>query len=175
MTLEQRFETFLARKPTIDPTAYVAPEAVLIGDVRLGPRASIWPCAVLRGDINYIQLGEGTNVQDGAVVHLADDYPAILGDYVTVGHQATIHACTIGNRVLIGMQAVVLDGAEIGDECIIGAQALVTGGMKIPAGSLVLGSPGKIVKALTAEQRAGLKAWADKYVQVSAAHRRLRG
>jgi carbonic anhydrase/acetyltransferase-like protein (isoleucine patch superfamily) len=124
----------------------------------------VWYHAVLRGDINRIVIGKGTNIQDNAVVHLADELPCILGDYVTVGHSAIVHACTVGNEVLIGMGAVVLDGAEIGDQSLIAAKALVTGGMKIPAGSLVMGAPAKVIRALSAKERAGLKHWADKYV-----------
>ncbi len=138
--------------------------AVVLGDVTLGDQASVWYNAVLRGDINRIVVGKGTNIQDNAVVHLADDYPCLLGDYVTVGHSAIVHACTIGNEVLIGMGAVVLDGAVVGEQCLIGAKALITGGTQIPAGSLVLGAPAKVVRALTAEERASLKPWADKYV-----------
>ena len=103
MDIHQRLEQFLGAEPQIDPTAYVAPEAVVIGDVRLGPHSSVWPTTVLRGDINYIEVGEGTNVQDGSVVPLADDFPAIIGNYVTVGHRATVHACTVEDECLIGM------------------------------------------------------------------------
>ncbi len=171
MTLESRLKTFLGKSPTIDPTAYVSPHAVLIGDVRLGPRTSVWPTAVLRGDINYIEIGEGSNIQDGAIVHLADDFPTRVGTYVTVGHRATLHACTVGDRCLIGMGATVLDGAIIEEECIIGSHCLVTQNARIPAGSMVLGIPGKIARPLTLEERAGLKAWADKYVITSSFHR----
>lgn len=162
--LEKQLNTFLRARPSLGAGVYIAKSAVVLGDVRLGDYSSVWYHAVVRGDINYIQIGRGSNIQDNAVLHLADEYPCILGDFVTVGHSAIIHACTIGNEVLIGMGATVLDGAVVGDQCLIGAKALVTGGTKIPAGSLVLGAPAKIVRQLTAEERADLKHWADKYV-----------
>jgi gamma-carbonic anhydrase len=162
--LDKQLDKFLRAKPRLGAGVYIAKTAVVVGDVRLGDHASVWYNATVRGDINYIEVGHHTNIQDNAVLHLADDYPCILGNYVTVGHSAIIHACTIGNEVLVGMGAIVLDGAIVGDQCLIGAKALVTGGTKIPAGSLVLGSPAKVVRALTAEERAGLKHWADKYV-----------
>ena len=162
--LDKQLDAFLRAKPKLGAGVYIAKGAVVLGDVRLGDYSSVWYNAVVRGDINYIAIGHHTNIQDNAVVHLADDFPCLLGDYVTVGHSAIIHACTIGNEVLVGMGAIVLDGAVVGDQCLIGAKALVTGGTKIPAGSLVLGSPAKVVRALTVEERAGLKHWADKYV-----------
>lgn len=171
MTLEERLVRFLGRDPQVDPTAYVARGATLLGDVRLAAYSSVWPGTVLRGDINYIEIGEGSNVQDGTIVHLADDYPVRIGRFVTVGHAAMIHACTIGDECLIGMQATVLDGAEIGPQCIVGAHSLVTPGKKIPAGSMVMGVPGKVVRELTAEERAGIRHWAEKYVRVAAGHR----
>jgi carbonic anhydrase/acetyltransferase-like protein (isoleucine patch superfamily) len=119
---------------------------------------------VLRGDINRIVVGHHTNIQDHAVLHLADDYPCVVGNWVTVGHSAIVHACTVGDECLIGMGAVVLDGAVIGEQCLIGARALVTQGMQIPAGSLVMGAPARVVRALSPEERAGLKHWAEKYV-----------
>ena len=146
MTLDEQFAIFLARDPTIDPTAYIAPGATLIGDVRIAAQASVWPGSVLRGDINFIEIGESTNVQDGTIIHLSDDYPVRIGKFVTIGHAAMLHACTIEDECLIGMRATVLDGAVIGRNSIIGAQALVTQGMIVPPGSLVLGVPGKIAR-----------------------------
>lgn len=162
-----RIDRFLGTPPTVHPTAYVAPGATVIGDVTLGEEASVWFSAVVRGDINRIVIGARSNIQDGAVVHLADAFGTTVGELVTVGHKAILHACTIGNEVLIGMNAVVLDGAEIGDRCIIGAGALVTGGKKIPPGSLVLGSPAKVVRTLSPEEQDGIRVWADRYVQLS--------
>jgi len=119
---------------------------------------------VLRGDINRIVVGHHTNIQDNAVLHLADDFPCLVGNRVTVGHGAIVHACNVGDEVLVGMGAVILDGAVIGKQSIIGAKALVTQGMKIPPGSLVLGAPAKVVRPLTKKERAKLKWWAQKYV-----------
>lgn len=155
----------LARGPRLHPTAFVVPGAVVIGDVALGEEASVWYGAVLRGDINRIVIGAKSNIQDNAVVHLADDFPAIVGELVTVGHSAIVHACTIDDEVLIGMGAIILDGAEIGARSIIGANALVTGGMKIPAGSLVYGSPAKVVKQISLDDQKTIATWAWKYVE----------
>jgi carbonic anhydrase/acetyltransferase-like protein (isoleucine patch superfamily) len=151
--------------PEIDDSAFVASSADVIGRVRIGEESSIWYNATLRGDINEIVIGPRSNVQDNAVVHLADDFGCYLGELVTVGHGAIVHACTIRDEVLVGMGAVVLDGVLVGERSIIGANALVTGGMEIPPGSLVLGSPAKVVRKLTPEEQAGVKHWAEKYVE----------
>ena len=147
---------------------YIARGAIVIGAVTLGDHSSVWYNAVLRGDIERIVVGHHTNIQDNAVIHLADDLPCLIGDYVTVGHGAIVHACKVGNECLIGMGATVLDGAVIGDQCLIGANSLVPPGKHIPAGSLVMGVPAKVVKVLTGEERAHLKDWAQKYVDNSA-------
>ncbi|TSA41443.1 MAG: gamma carbonic anhydrase family protein [Verrucomicrobiales bacterium] len=162
--LEKQLDTFLRKQPKLGKSVYIASSASVLGDVKLGDHSSVWYGAVLRGDINRIIVGHHTNIQDNSVLHLADDFACILGNYVTVGHSAIVHACKIGDEVLIGMGAVILDGAVIGKQSLIGAKALVTQGMKIPAGSLVLGAPAKVVRKLTAEERAGLKHWAMKYV-----------
>jgi gamma-carbonic anhydrase len=164
MTLDDQFDTFLRKQPVLGRGVYLAKTAVVLGDVTLGDHASVWYGAVLRGDINRIVVGANSNIQDNAVVHLADDFPCLIGEWVTVGHSAIIHACTVGDECLIGMGATILDGAEIGAQSIVGANALVTGGTKVPPGSLVLGSPAKVVRALKPEERAGLKWWAEKYV-----------
>jgi carbonic anhydrase/acetyltransferase-like protein (isoleucine patch superfamily) len=168
VSLEKQLDTFLRKKPTIGQNVYIASSGVVVGDVTLGDHASVWYNAVLRGDINRIVVGHHSNIQDNAVVHLADDFACIIGSYVTVGHSAIVHACTIGDECLIGMGATVLDGAEIGEQSLIGAKALVTQGTKIPPGSLVLGAPAKIVKQLTADERKQLKYWATKYVDNAA-------
>lgn len=166
--LHAQLDQFLGRTPRLGKRVYIAKGAVVIGDVTMGDHSSVWYHAVVRGDINRIVIGEGTNIQDNAVVHLADDYPALLGSHVTVGHSAIVHACTVEDEVLIGMGAVILDGAVIGAQSIIGANALVTQGTRIPPGSMVLGSPAKVVRQLTSEERGGLKYWAEKYVANSA-------
>lgn len=162
--LHAQLDRHLRKSPAIGKDVYIASTAVVLGDVVLGDQSSVWYNTVLRGDINRIVIGPGSNVQDNAVVHLADDYGCIIGTYVTVGHSAIVHACTVGDECLIGMGATVLDGAEIGDQCIVGANALVTQGMRVPAGSMVLGSPAKIVRTLSETERKSLKPWADKYV-----------
>lgn len=172
MTLEERIARYLDQKPQIDPTAYVASGSTVIGAVTLAAGSSVWHSAVLRGDINTIEIGEGSNVQDGTIVHLADDFGVKVGRFVTIGHAAMIHACTIGDECLIGMQATVLDGAVIGEQSIVGAGALVTKGTIVPPGSLVLGSPAKVVRSLSDKERAGLKQWAEKYVRVAAEHKK---
>jgi len=162
--LDSQLAKFLRRQPKLGKNVFIAKTAAVIGDVTLGAHSSVWYGAVLRGDINRIVVGHHSNVQDNAVLHLADDFPCVLGNWVTIGHSAVVHACKVGDECLVGMGAVVLDGAVIGKQSIIGAKALVTQGTKIPAGSLVLGAPAKVVRKLTKEERAGLKWWAQKYV-----------
>jgi carbonic anhydrase/acetyltransferase-like protein (isoleucine patch superfamily) len=162
--LDKQLDTFLRAKPSLGRRVYITRGAVVLGAVTLGDYSSVWYNAVIRGDINRIVIGRRTNIQDNAVLHVADDFPCQIGDRVTVGHSAVIHACTVGDEVLVGMGAVILDGAVIGSQSIIGAKALVTQGARIPAGSLVLGAPAKVVRQLTRKERAGLKAWAEKYV-----------
>ena len=158
-------ETFDGISPDIHSSAFIAGSADVIGRVIIGEEASIWYQATLRGDINDIVIGPKSNIQDNACVHLADDYGAYIGELVTVGHNAIIHACTVKDECLIGMGACILDGAVIGERSIIGANALVTGGTIIPPGSLVLGSPGKVVKTLDLKDQANIKKWAEKYVR----------
>jgi carbonic anhydrase/acetyltransferase-like protein (isoleucine patch superfamily) len=167
-SLEKQLETFLRAHPKLGKDVYIARGAVVLGDVTLGDGTSVWYNAVLRGDINRIVVGHHTNVQDNAVLHLADEYPCILGNYVTVGHNAIVHACTVQDEVLVGMGSTLLDGVVVGEQSIIGARALVTQNMEIPAGSLVLGAPARVVRPLTVEERGGLKGLAEKYVRVSA-------
>ncbi len=169
MSLNPSLKEFLRKDPQIDPSAYIAPEAVIIGDVRIGPHVSIWPQCVLRGDINYIEVGECSNVQDGSVIHLADDKAVVIGRYVTIGHLAMLHACTINDECLIGMHATVLDGAVVGHNSIIGAHTLVKQGMEVPPGSLVLGVPGRVVRPLSDEEQKKLPKWAENYLEIAAA------
>jgi carbonic anhydrase/acetyltransferase-like protein (isoleucine patch superfamily) len=174
MPLEQQLDTFLAKRPSLGQGVYIAQGARVIGDVTLGDHSSVWYNAVLRGDINRIVIGHHTNIQDNSVLHLADDFACILGNYVTVGHSALVHACTIADEVLVGMGATILDGAEIGEQSLIGARALVTQGVRVPPGSLVMGAPARVVRALTDEERAKLKKMAEKYARNAAyclAHR----
>ncbi|HTY89060.1 MAG TPA: gamma carbonic anhydrase family protein [Candidatus Acidoferrum sp.] len=163
-----QLDAFLRRKPKLGRGVYIAGTAVVIGDVTLGAHSSVWYGAVLRGDINRIVVGHHTNIQDNAVLHLADEFPCLIGNWVTVGHSAIVHACKVGDETLVGMGAVILDGAVIGRQSLIGARALVKQGMKVPPGSLVLGAPARIVRQLTPKERAGLKRWSEKYVQNAA-------
>lgn len=144
---------------------FVAPNAVLIGDVTLHDSASVWFGCVLRGDADRIEVGAGSNIQDGAVLHADPGFPLVVGQHVTVGHKAMLHGCSIGDGSLVGINAVVLNGARVGKGCLIGANALVTEGMEIPDGSLVLGTPAKIKSQLTEEQQQGLKLNAEHYIR----------
>ena len=170
MTVGERLQRFLARKPTLSNDVFIAPSASVIGDVRLGERSSVWYGCVLRGDINYIRIGRCTNVQDGTVIHLADDYPALVGDYVTIGHAAVVHACEVQDECLVGMNATILDGAVIGTRSIVAAGSLVPQGMEVPPGSLVAGVPARVRRNLSGQEQEGLKAWAEKYLKVAEAH-----
>jgi carbonic anhydrase/acetyltransferase-like protein (isoleucine patch superfamily) len=156
---------FRGQRPTIDPTAWVAPSADLIGDVRLAADASVWFGAKIRADNTPIPVGARSNVQDGAMLHSDHDAPLTIGEDVTIGHHAILHGCTIGHRVLIGMGAIVLNHAVIAEDCIVGAGALVTENKSFPPGSLIVGSPARAVKQLDERTIAFLKASAAHYVE----------
>jgi carbonic anhydrase/acetyltransferase-like protein (isoleucine patch superfamily) len=167
MSYREHIDRYLGRQPEVHSTAFVAQGAVVIGDVTLAEETSVWYQAVLRGDINRIVIGPHSNVQDGAVIHLERDRGVVLGEWVTVGHKAVVHACTVDNEVLVGIGSIILDGAEIGARSIVGAGAVVTGGKKIPPGSLVLGTPARIVRQLSLEEQAAIRGWAERYVTLS--------
>jgi carbonic anhydrase/acetyltransferase-like protein (isoleucine patch superfamily) len=150
--------------PEVADSAWVADGARVIGKVVLEDDASVWFGAVLRGDTETLRIGRGSNVQDGSILHADPGYPLILGEDVTVGHQVMLHGCTVGDGSLIGIQSVVLNGARIGKHCLVGAGSLVTEGKEFPDGSLIMGSPAKVVRQLTAEQIEGLKHSAAHYV-----------
>lgn len=172
MTVEDRLAKHLAKTPDIAQAGWVAANATVVGDVTLGLKSSVFYGAVLRGDIARIVVGEGTNIQDNCIVHLADDLDAVIGAWCTIGHAAIVHACVIEDECLIGMGATILDGARIGARSIVGAGAVVTPRTIIPPGSLVLGAPAKVARTLSDEEQKGLRKWAEKYVIVSAAHAR---
>lgn len=157
--------------PQVHEAAWVAENATVIGNVSLEADASVWYGAVIRGDNEPIVIGQGSNVQDGSVLHTDRGFPLTLGQGVTVGHQVTLHGCTIGDGSLIGIQAVVLNGARIGRNCLVGAGSLVTEGKEFPDNSLIMGSPAKVVRELTAEQAQRLKLSALNYVANAARHR----
>ncbi len=173
MSVQHRLSKFLSKKPTIHSTAYVAVNATIVGDVTIGSKSSVWYQSVLRADINYISIGKCSNIQDGVIGHLSDDFPLIVGDYVTVGHGAVLHACTIEDECLIGMNSTILDGATIGKNSVVAAGAVVPVGMNVPEGSMVAGMPAKIKKSLPENERLKLKDWAEKYLAVSNAHREM--
>jgi carbonic anhydrase/acetyltransferase-like protein (isoleucine patch superfamily) len=174
MTVQERLARYLGRTPDTARAAFVAANATVLGDVTLGPLSSVWYGCVLRGDINSIAIGEASNVQDGTIVHLADDHGVRVGSYTTIGHAAIIHACEIGDECLIGMGATILDGARIGDRCIVGANTLVTQQFVAPPGSMILGTPAKVVRTLSEAERGGLRRWAEKYIAVAQAHAGLK-
>ena len=152
--------------PRVHPTAYIDDSAQVIGDVEIGEDSSVWMVAVIRGDVHRIRIGRRSNVQDGTVVHvMRDTHATTVGDEVTIGHAAVIHGCTIEDRCLIGMGAILLNGAHVGRESIVAAGALVVEGMVIPPRSLVMGCPGKVKRSLTDAEVADIQAYADRYVQ----------
>jgi carbonic anhydrase/acetyltransferase-like protein (isoleucine patch superfamily) len=151
--------------PTVAETAWVADSAQVMGDVRLAAGASVWFGAVLRGDTEPIVIGEGSNIQDGSVLHTDKHLPLTIGRHVTVGHQVMLHGCTIGDESLIGIGAIVLNGVKIGKNCLVGAGSLVTEGKEFPDGSMILGSPARVVKSLSPEQIEGLRRSASHYME----------
>src|SRR5882672_10306430 len=155
------------RTPRIDPEAYVDPQAAVIGDVTIGAGSSVWPFAVLRGDQdNYVTLGRNSNVQDSSVLHVTPEFPCIVGDFVTIGHRAVVHACRVMNNVRIGIGAVVLDGAVVEEGAQVGAGALVPPGKIVPAGWLVMGVPAKPVRQMSREELDDILRNAAEYVEL---------
>ncbi len=152
-------------RPHVDNSTFIATGARIIGDVTIGANAGIWFNTVLRGDVQPITVGQYTNIQDNCTVHVLYDTPAVIGEYVTVGHGAILHGCTIASNCLIGMGAIILSYAEIGENCIIGAGSLIAEGKKIPPNSLVVGSPGKIIRTVTPEEILAIRQSALIYSQ----------
>lgn len=152
--------------PTIHPTAFIDDSAQVIGDTHIGAESSVWMQTVIRGDVNYIRIGDRTNIQDGTIVHVQNETcPTVIGNDVTVGHGAIVHGCTIADRVLVGMGAIILNGAVIGEDCIIAAGSLITEGTVIPPRSMVMGSPGKVRRPLTDRDVAMILEFAGNYVR----------
>ncbi|MGE0097836.1 MAG: gamma carbonic anhydrase family protein [Hydrogenophaga sp.] len=158
--------------PRVADSAWVADSAQVMGSVVLAENSSVWFGAVLRGDTETITVGAGSNIQDGSVLHADVGYPMTLGHHVTVGHQVMLHGCTIGDESLIGIGATVLNGAKIGRNCLVGAGSLVTEGKEFPDGSMILGSPAKVVRALTPEQIEGLRRSAEHYIENAERYRK---
>jgi carbonic anhydrase/acetyltransferase-like protein (isoleucine patch superfamily) len=159
--------SFEGKRPDISKAAFVAASADVTGEVELMEGSSVWYGAVLRADLAPIKVGAGSNVQDGVVAHVDEDHPCVLGEDVTVGHRAVLHGCSVGDRCLVGMGAVLLDGSVIGEECIVGAGALVTQGKSFPPRSLILGSPAKVARELRPDEVAGLREHARSYVELA--------
>jgi carbonic anhydrase/acetyltransferase-like protein (isoleucine patch superfamily) len=158
---------YLGKRPQLGEGVFVAEGVRLIGDVVIGESSSIWFNSVLRGDINRVVVGHHTNIQDNSVCHVADEYACVIGNYVTVGHRAILHGCTVEDEVLIGMGAVLMNGVVVGAQSIVGATALLTEGLQVPPGSLVYGAPAKVISNLAVKERSQIKVWAEKYCRVA--------
>jgi carbonic anhydrase/acetyltransferase-like protein (isoleucine patch superfamily) len=159
--------TYGDRKPSIAPTAFIAEGVQIIGGVEIGDNASVLFNSVLRGDINDVRLGACSNIQDNSTLHVADEWPCIVGEYVTVGHGVNLHGCVIEDEVVVGMGAVVMNGVVVGYRSVVGAGAVIPPNTKIPPRSLVVGVPAKVTKELSESDAAGNKYWAEKYVRVT--------
>ena len=155
----------------IHPSAFVAPGADVIGRVRLAKHASVWFGCVLRGDVNRIEIGEATNIQDGSVLHVDDNHPCLIADHVHVGHHANLHGCRVETGAMIGIGAIVLSGAQVGKEAIVGAGSVVLEGTKIPPRMLAVGAPARVVRPLTQRDIAYIQRWVAKYVRLAKAYR----
>lgn len=159
----------------IHETAYIADDAIIIGDVMIGENASVWFGSILRGDVNYIRIGAGTNIQDGTIIHVSSKtHSTILEDNITVGHRVTMHGCYVETECLIGIGAIILDGARIGKNSLVAAGSLVTPGTQVPPGSMVMGSPAKVKRPLTEDEINGIRQSARKYIELSAIYREMR-
>jgi carbonic anhydrase/acetyltransferase-like protein (isoleucine patch superfamily) len=166
---------FKDHQPRIHASCFIEDSAQVIGDVEIGEDSSVWFNTVIRGDVNPITIGRRTNIQDLSMIHvLKDRYATVIGDDVTVGHHVVLHGCRLGDRILVGMGAILMDDVEVADDCVIAAGALLTPGTRIPAGSLVLGSPAKVKRGLDAKERAWLLESSHNYVTYSREHRESR-
>jgi carbonic anhydrase/acetyltransferase-like protein (isoleucine patch superfamily) len=164
------------RLPWVDPSAFIEESASVIGDVVIGRESSVWFNVVIRGDVNFIRVGNRTNIQDGTVIHVTrETHPTILGDEITVGHNATLHGCTIGARCLVGIGSVVLDGAEIGEGSMVAAGSVVSPGTIVPPGTLVMGTPARVKRSLTEVEIQNLKRSANNYVEYMREYQTLAG
>lgn len=157
--------------PTVHASAYIAPGADVIGRVRLAKDSSVWFGCVLRGDVNRIEIGEATNIQDGSILHVDDDRPCLIAHHVHVGHHANLHGCRVETGAMIGIGAIVLSGARVGREAIVGAGSVVLEGMKIPPRTLAVGAPARVVRTLTARDIGYIKRWVAKYVRLARTYR----
>lgn len=161
--------------PNVHETAYISDDAIIIGDVEIGENASVWFGSILRGDVNFIRIGAGTNIQDGTVIHVSSkSHSSILENDITVGHRATLHGCYVESNCLIGIGSIILDGARIGKNSLIAAGSLVTPGTQIPSGSMVMGSPAKVKRPLTNDEIASIEQSARKYIELSAIYKKTK-
>lgn len=163
---------FEDKRPEISESAFIAESADVIGEVFIGEQCGIWFGTVIRADGKSITVGSGTNIQDNCTVHISSEYSTVIGEYVTIGHGAIVHACKVGSYSLIGMGAIILDGAEVGDYTIIGAGSVVTPRTKIPSGVLALGTPARVVKELSEEEKLSLKQSAENYIELAKKYKR---
>ncbi|MCK5847643.1 MAG: gamma carbonic anhydrase family protein [Caldisericia bacterium] len=159
--------SFKTWTPSIRECSFVAPDSSIIGDVFAKSNSSIWYQVVLRADLARIEIGEGTNIQELSSIHVKHNSPVIIGDYVTVGHNSILHGCKIGNNTLIGMGSIILDDAQIGNQCIVGAGSLVTEGKVFPDGCLILGSPARVIRELTVDEKKSLLSSAEQYINLA--------
>lgn len=169
--LRTRITALVFVSTVIDPTAFIHPAAIVTGNVTIGPRVSVWPTAVLRGDSDTIEIGEDSNVQDGTIVHVDDGIPTRIGKRVAIGHRAIVHGATIEDDCLIAMGAILLNGVHVGTGSIVGAGAVCREGMRIPANSLVLGVPGRVVRETTDEDRDRIRKTVESYIQLQKRYR----
>ena len=161
--------------PAIHPSAFIAPGADVIGRVRIARHASVWFGCVVRGDVNRIEIGEATNIQDGSILHVDDHSPCLIADHVHVGHHANLHGCVVERGAMVGIGAIVLSGAQIGAEAIVGAGSVVLEGTNIPPRSLAVGAPARVVRTLTARDLGYVRRWVTRYVQLAAAYQKELG
>lgn len=166
--------TYRGISPDIDPGAYIAPGADVIGKVKLAKNSSVWFGCVLRGDVNKIEIGEATNIQDGSILHVDDDSPCLIAHHVHVGHHANLHGCRVGTGAMIGIGSIVLSGCRIGEEAIVGAGSVVLEGTKIPPRSLAVGAPARVVRKLTAKDIRYIKLWVAKYVRLAEEYKNIK-
>ena len=162
---------YRGKHPTIHPSAFIAPGADVIGRVRIAKDASVWFGCVLRGDVNRIEIGEATNIQDGSILHVDDRSPCVIADHVHVGHHANLHGCVVERGAMIGIGAIVLSGARVGQGAIVGAGSVVLEGTRVPPRTLVVGAPARVVRRVTARDLAYVKRWVAKYVKLAKAYR----
>jgi carbonic anhydrase/acetyltransferase-like protein (isoleucine patch superfamily) len=166
MTAQPNIRPYRGTRPQIAASAYIDSAAVIIGDVVIGDDSSVWPCTVIRGDVHHIRIGARTNIQDGSILHvMRDEWALVIGDGVTIGHGVMLHGCTIESHCLIGMGAIILNGVHVGHGSIVAAGTLIPERTMIPPGSLVMGQPGKVKRALSESDRASIDAYAARYVE----------